>query len=204
MCFSELWSPLYTGRIKMSSFSDKISKLNKDADGRSVIESIDLPIRDLVIEFNRIGIRTVFSCCGFTYDGEEEPKAHHRDTYVAFLGPNMSDFREVSLFFKVVSLARSKGWWVGLLSMNDDPSKQEWIVSFTPQNLLWAMDDDGKSIHNYETRLIAIRELTLLVKGIETAPWIDEIVDGNRYRAQTFKNWQVRPKKSVSISELVK
>jgi hypothetical protein len=49
--------------------------LNRNADKRSVLDSIDRPIRSMVIELNRIGMETTFSCCGYTYDNQEERKS---------------------------------------------------------------------------------------------------------------------------------
>jgi hypothetical protein len=144
----------------------------------------------------------MFSCCGFTYDGEEEPKSHHRDTYVAFQGPELADLREVTIFFHVASLAKSVGWWVTLLSGSSAVTQQEWVVSFTPSALLWDKNHDGTSLHEYEGRITAITNLEAVLKRIQSAPWVNEVVDGNLSRTNLYQDWLIKPKKAVPMSEL--
>ena len=74
----------------------EIELVNKDLDKREVLEAIDRPIRPLVIEFNRIGLKTKYSCCGFNYDGEEEPKTHTRHAYIFFYVPSTKKGEKIS------------------------------------------------------------------------------------------------------------
>ncbi len=60
---------------------ETINKLNNKSE-RTVLDCIDRPIRNLVIQLHRIGLYTKFSCCGFSYDNEEEPKSHATKSFV--------------------------------------------------------------------------------------------------------------------------
>jgi len=181
-------------------FVEQISLLNKDADNRSVLDSIDRPIRPLVLELNRIGIHTRFSCCGYTYEGEEEPKSHHNTfTYVMFTGPCLKNPDEVETFFKVVHLFKSKGWSVQLAGDSQpNPMQQEWHVGFVPISM-WKTDTQGNSMHDYEARLFAIVNMVKDLKFFPSASGDKEIVDGNISRMSVTPEWRVKPKKSYKI-----
>jgi len=179
----------------MPSHAENIALLNKDADKRSVIDSIDRPIRPLVLELTRVGIKTCFSCCGFTYEGEEEPKSHHNTfTYVMFYGPDPQDPSDVSRFFEVVHEFRSNGWAIQLVQSSRSATEQEWHVGFIPPFPMWNPDGSGRSVHDYEGRIFAIQNMVNIFKRWPAALGPKEIVDGNIKRAEFTSEWRVKPR----------
>jgi len=178
----------------MATVAEKLAKVNKDAESRSVLDSIDRPIRPLVLELTRIGLTTRFSCCGFTYDDEEEPKSHHEHSYVMFNGPRLGDASEVRAFFEVARRARNVGWTVDMVSSGSVPEEQEWEIRIDePTSTLWAKED-GKSLHGYECQIVAITRMTEELKSMATAKKVVEIVDGNILRRRDFPGWPIKPK----------
>lgn len=179
-----------------------IIKLNEDADKRSVLDSIDRPIRPLVLELTRVGFHTRFSCCGFTYEGEEEPKSHHEQTYVVIGGPHIADTDEVQRFFRLVSEARMQGWGVQLMTAAWPPEGQEWNIGYTPTFVNpWQENYDGKSLHAYETRLCAIQRMVNTLKTWPTVDGAKLIIDGNVGRKAFAPDWQVQPKQTYVVAE---
>jgi hypothetical protein len=52
----------------------------------SKIPDIDRPILDILIQLNRMGFETVYSCCGYYYPGQV-PTADHTIPYISFYAP---------------------------------------------------------------------------------------------------------------------
>lgn len=167
--------------------------LNKDADKRSVLDSIDRPIRPLVIELNRIGLVTTFSCCGYTYDGQEEPKCHDKNSYALFETP--TDFGAIRSFFRLSAIIGSLSWQMCVCS-----NGREWCLSKIPTNE-WANQDNLKEpLHEYELKLIGIVKLTNALKDFPSASDKVTIRDGNAQRRSLYGDeWTVAPKKEVVI-----
>lgn len=175
------------------SIQKRIDILNSGAIEKSVLDSIDRPIRPLVIELNRIGLVTTFSCCGFTYDGQEEPKSHDNKPYVLFYVP--SDIRVIRSFFHLASIVPNLSWGLNIAS-----NGYEWcLFSFIPEQ--WTNQDNLKEpIHSYELRVVHIIKL---VKALKEFPSFSEkfvVTDGNSQRRSLYGNeWMIAPKKEVQL-----
>lgn len=169
-------------------YLERLEKLNKDADKRTVYECIDRPIRKLVYHINRIGFKTRFSCCGFSYEGEEEPKTHNKVTYIQFYEPRRGTYKT---FIKFAREANGVGWEVSHFT-ND-----LWIVRYRhPQKYEYRTDDGiGDAIHDYECPAVAIAKLEEVISKYPSLKKTFKIVDGNRKIRETIKEWQVKPKK---------
>ena len=179
---------------------ERTAILNKDSDKRSVLDSIDRPIRPLVLELNRIGLTTVFSCCGYTYEGQEEPKSHDRIAYVLFR-VDYNNPRIVSNFFSLAKLAPLYGGWCIGLQANG----VEWSL-FNKSEDSWIRSDNlPEAIHQYELKLINI---TKLAQGIKALPSLNEndsfvLRDGNELRRSVYgEEWMVVPKQPTSSWEI--
>ena len=192
------------------AYINRLEKLNKDYFKREVIDSIDRPIRQLVIEMNRIGLKTKFSCCGFNYEGEEEPKTHHKDAYVIFYEPttimgNWALKNLLETFGNLENYSQGK-WYARKLSMTN-PSQQYEIKLHIPvwcKDMYNKNDRIEKSIHDYEWLVLGIHDMTLRLKNIPTDKEINnneiEIIDGNKiYHDMGINEWQVKPKKTSFI-----
>lgn len=167
--------------------------LNKDADKRSVLDSIDRPIRPLVVELNRIGLATTFSCCGYTYDGQEEPKCHDKNPYVLFETP--VEFPAIKSFFRMSAILGKVEW-----GLNACSNGREWCIYCNPRAIWDNHDNLSEPLHDYELKLIAIVKLTQIIKDFPSASDKITIRDGNAQRRSLYgEEWVVAPKKEVVI-----
>jgi len=156
-----------------------------------------------VLELTRVGFRTRFSCCGFTYEGEEEPKSHHEQTYVVICGPLITDVAEVERFFHFMTVAKEQGWDVQLMTSFWPPEGQEWNIGYRSKHTNpWQENYDGKSLHAYEGRLWAIQCLVNYLKKWPTVDGPKQIIDGNVWRKAFAPDWQVKPKQTYTVVEL--
>lgn len=176
------------------SIQSRIDLLNAEADKRSVIDSIDRPIRPLVIELNRIGLKTSFSCCGYTYDNQEEPKTHEANPYVLFR-VDSEDVYSVKNFFKLSSVVRGFNW-----ALNICDNGYEWCLIKVSDHLWNKSDNLKEAIHDYETKLVGIVGLTNVIKHLPSHPGEIVIVDGNVQRREKYGDeWVVKPKQVYSV-----
>jgi len=175
------------------SVAEREKKLNENAENRSVLDSIDRPIRPLVLEMNRIGLRTRFCCCGYSYVGEEEPKSHSPNTYVLFEGPDLENPEETAIFFRFANVVKNAGW--NLCYETGEPFG-EWCVWTNRRGSEWTGKDGLKeTVHHYEGRIIAIDHLVGRVKKLPTFKPEFTVVDGNHTRIKYHKDeWIVKPK----------
>ncbi len=183
----------------MKKYQDRYKVLNENANEKDVLDSIDRPIRPLVLEFNRIGLPTVFSCCGYTYDNEEEPKSHGTASYIQFYPPKPGDSIATTNFFKLASVSRKLGWIL------ESIGEIKWIIRFRPPTGAdeeWGGTPDDPAIHDYEHRALAINRLQKWTNStLNTVNWQFALEDGNRVYHEKFEieQWQVQPKKTTKI-----
>lgn len=187
----------------MSQYHDRLNKVNKNYNDpdKTVWDSIDRPIRPLIYQIHRIGLKTKFSCCGFNYDGEEEPKNHHAKlTYVFVYTPDLKNQQSVYAFFNLVQLSQIQGWKFAYFNNNiwhlycENPREMKELYDKT--------DGQPKSIHDYETQVIKIFNLSEMLKQIPDMPEMEdlEIIDGNQmYKEAGIDEWQVKPKQSIAL-----
>lgn len=190
------------------SYQERLDKINDTTD-KTVLDCIDRPIRPLVIQLNRIGLKTRFSCCGFPYNGEEEPKTHAKAPFVVLeriidlqqTEVDAMSVRRTCYFFilaRHVEYSRwtlepygNGQWWLGIKDDNLGESK------FYRQE-----EGDEPGVHDYESALIAIQSLTRKLMNIPSFGSSFTIEDGNRhYNKLTGGEWQIEPKESVTIGE---
>jgi hypothetical protein len=172
---------------KQKNYLDRLEEINKDYGKRTVFESIDKPIRNLVYHMNRIGLKTRFSCCGFPYLNEEEPKSHYKGAYVMFYTPNPEQYQ---IFFDFMNTARMLGWTTFLLNPN------EWSIRKRrdlPEDY-YKPDEIEYAIHDYEGIAIAIQSLEFYIKKLPTANKDFSIIDGNKEVKEFSEYWQIEPK----------
>jgi len=199
---------------------ERLAQLNKDADTRSVLDCIDRPIRPLIVEMNRIGIMTRFSCCGYSYDGEEEPKSHAENPNILILSPVSSEIineilrlppglwsektlevykqPSVEIFTTFLEVVRSQNWFIQIM-----PNKTEWGIVYDKWKtvMTWNRCDNlHEAIHDYEAKLFAIVALTGALKKLPTYKERMTLIDGNISRKKYFgEEWLVEPKQPVML-----
>ena len=169
------------------------------AQNLGVINSIDRPIRPLVIELNRIGLPTCFSCCGYTYEGQEEPKSHSLNPFVMFRVPE-KDLFAVSSFFRLSSIVGTYGWVVHSLA-----NGYEWGLNYNQPPSGWTKHDNlAEPIHEYELKLINITKLVQAMVEFPSCAEEVTIEDGNKQRRSKYGDeWMVAPKRAVVIDTKV-
>jgi hypothetical protein len=162
----------------------------------SLLESIDKPIRDLVVNINRIGLQTVFSCCGFTYPDEEETKSHAIHPYVIFKDPHSE--KTVVNFFDLAGNAFRLGWQTQRYHTN------QWKLFFEEkkENSQFYQKLPGKSysLHDYELKSIAIWRLNDIVRQMESYANEATITDGNQFYHDLGIHWQIEAKPPMTIT----
>jgi hypothetical protein len=177
------------------NYSKRLKSLNADSNEKSVWNSIDRPMKPLIYEMHRIGIPTKFSCCGFSYDGEEEPKSHSlKKCYVIFQMPTIQ--AQFKAFLHICNEAKLSGWNVRM------GSAFEWeIYCSNFMEEFYSTHDLDESIHAYEAYAIYIFDL---VKKLRKLPSFNDdhevtIYDGNS-NYKTLDEWQVKPKSPCVIT----
>lgn len=177
-------------------YQARLDAVNTAPNERSVLDCIDRPIRGLVQQMNAHGIRTKFSCCGFNYDGEEEPKSHSNEgPFVVFEGPKPGDVAEYAAFHGFAYDAKGCGWNIDMY--HTDPRNLLWIIRYELPDRsknFYQQTPNMKGIHDYELPLIAIKRLEKL---LAFRPGLREYVirDGNQNYDALDGEWQVKPKK---------
>lgn len=188
----------------MSKYQERLDKLN-DAN-KEVWDSIDRPIRPLIWELNRVGLQTKFCCCGFNYDGEEEPKTHAKQPFIVIHDPmrivkKYKILSPVQAFFAVSHACKMHGW-----EITPYGGRREWHMHFVARDgEFYSQTCTLTGVHDYETSLIRMQGLT---QEIQKMPSIGEkfsIVDGNSgYAEITGGEWQVKPKKDSLFDSTVR
>lgn len=179
--------------VNKKSFDERIKKVNS-TNGRTVWECIDRPMRPLIFEMSRIGMIPKFSCCGYTYIDEEEPKTHHGSkAYVFFFAPE----KYYDQFIRLISLVNKSPEWSyryfrgGVWEIYANNS--------VPDNMYKKEDGIEESIHQYEAYAIAIDCLTVMIQdNFITSVDPVTIYDGNSFYTGC-PNWMVKPKKNFVI-----
>ena len=177
------------------NIDERTKILNNDANKRPVLDSIDRPIRPLVMELNRIGLVTVFSCCGFTYKNQEEPKSHQEGwPYVLFLVDKKNN-QVVKNFFRLAEIAPNFGWFIHI-----QENGVEWSISNRNQDIWMKCDNLDEPIHQYELKLICIRKITEAIQNIPSLNDAFMLRDGNELRTAKYgEEWIVEPKQPMEI-----
>lgn len=175
---------------------EAVKELNTFKDDWTVIDSIDRPIRQLILEMHRIGLQTIFSCCGYSYPDEEEPKTHAKESFVLFYDPIIHP-QTVQNFFSFVTIATRCGWKIMRYHNN------QWRISFdqnSEQQEFYEKLEDGNSIHDFELKAIAIFHLAKACKEIPTVKESFTIIDGNnQYKKYPELDWHIKPKKDTIV-----
>jgi len=173
-------------------YTDRLNKINNT--NKTILESIDRPIRPLVIELNRIGLKTKFSCCGFPYDNEdeEEPKSHTlNQAYVHFFTP--TDEIGIQNFFLLSTFAIENCWRLNAINH----SCWHLFCNNPIANLYEKNDKIEMAAHDYEFMVIAIHLLTKQLKSLPSTSDKIIIEDGNK-KYTDIVEWQIKPKKDYT------
>lgn len=178
-----------------SAYQTRLASLNGGHDDGTVLDSIDRPIRGLILAMNARGIHTKFSCCGFYYDREEEPKTHSNDgAFVVFYGPKTA--YEYEAFHVFAAHAFQCGWVLSPYFCG--PNHTEWITRYQMSKAatdFYERREGMPAIHDYELPLIAIKKLEHYIKSLPELKTFT-IVDGNKGYAEILDDeWQISPKR---------
>lgn len=180
-------------KVQRAAFQKRFEKVNADCETRTVWSCIDRPIRPLIFELARIGMIPKFSCCGYSYNTEEEPKTHHASqAYVFFYAP--AD--HVETFNHLLHLSNKCGWNVKFFN---NFTWHMYTSNPVPDDLYQKNDGINEAIHQYEGYGMRIECLACNIQ--QFFPTVNDpvtIIDGNSMYEKT-KNWIVKPKQPFII-----
>ncbi len=150
-------------------------------------DHIDTPIKKCVVGLALLGLRPLFSCCGFSYEGEIVQKTHMNNKAYVYL--DLNDTVDIKYKSILLDVAKESSWLIRFIGPNCP------IIDFTHADI-WASDHPWKnegSVHKYETPCLAINTLekVLTSKRILMKD-VHNIIDGNKiYKTEhKIKYWQ--------------
>jgi hypothetical protein len=147
----------------------------------------------LIFELARIGMIPKFSCCGYSYEKEEEPKTHHgSQAYVFFYAPE----QHADQFKMLMDIAGREHWNPRYFN------NFTWHISVSnpvPDDLYDKSDGINEAIHQYEGYGIRIEKMAFILQEyFKTRNDPVTIIDGNSMYDKV-QNWIVRPKQNFTI-----
>jgi len=155
-------------------------------------DQIDLPIKKCIAMLNLLGLRTLWSCCGFDYKGQPKWKDHtHDNAYISI------DFNSGINNLNELLFIRSKSGWS--LSIGDVSCKEAWLLE-APSVFGEEMWNKRDSIHFHERSNISIKNLETVLLGMAEL-MLDKvtITDENLTMKDIFEYWQHEPAKDWII-----
>jgi len=180
------------------AYLHRLEQLNIDAEDKTVLDSIDRPMRELIVEMHRIGMKTTFCCCGFTYEGEEEPKTHHANLTYVFIKNKVKSELAKDNYNKFLSQLVTPGQKHSWMTSPFTTPKGEPLIHLhykNPLKYMYQSDGQETAIHDYETQVMAIRHAINVAKSLPTAVNQIRIRDGNQdYFDMGISEWQLEPK----------
>lgn len=152
-------------------------------------DHIDLPMKKIVAGLSPLGFKTLFSCCGFSYQGEAVPKSHMPlKSYVFFENVNCPTLRSLLCFF-----VQKAGW---VLSQVNDSVVELYYLGHSKDHP-WAA---ANSPHRPEQNVLGINKLEAVINWLieehkDNEAFVSKqvvIQDGNaRYSNElSIKYWQ--------------
>lgn len=193
------------------NYLERLSLINKDHDKRTVWTSIDRPMKPIIYQLHRIGLKTQFCCCGFDYPGqdEDEPKTHHSMfPYVFVWSPfegrhKTNDKKVLENFDLMTQVAKMCKWTIGEFNAN----RLHLFYQHTAPDLYKKNDGIKMAIHDYEEYVLAIHQLTKYLGLIPTLVADEDIdvEDGNKwYFENGIEEWQILPKLNGKGTDFLK
>ncbi len=148
-------------------------------------DHIDAPIKKCVAGLNLLGIRTLMSCCGFTYEGEKVPKKHLGKSYIYIdLSKTPPDKAET-----ILNLSRFSSWTIKPIN----ESQLDFYGDYWEKDHPW---NDIDCPHYYEKFVLNINRLEKAIDRLSSL-FLEEatIQDGNNDYANEYKikYWQYKP-----------
>jgi hypothetical protein len=158
-------------------------------------DDIDKPIKKCVAMVALLGLKPIYSCCGFDYSGQPFHKSHQYGEPYIMLSVESEKYRS--------TLFNDLQQWVFKKSpANKDISFLTITINDSNGNPYWR---NKNCIHFPEECVFAISYLEKYIFQYNSL-FLDEIVvnDTNNNAKKSYKYWQYPPKKSwvVSKSEL--
>ena len=153
-------------------------------------DHIDEPIKKAIVGLNLLGIKTLMSCCGFSYTDEKVPKKHLGKAYVYL------DARSPYIEHKLITLLRDSKWMMCFVS---DVFIDFYAPRWEPKHE-W---NDPSCPHFYEIFALGINNLTKAIdKQKDNFSDTAIIEDGNSLYINDMgiKHWQYKPAKSWIVS----
>lgn len=153
---------------------------------------VDRPMRPIVSMFNLLGIRTMWCCCGFDYDGQPEFKSHvYGDThvYLTYCNGKALDF--------LVQTSLNAGWKLTVANVSCTTA---WRL-----HAPFKFGGDWKrkdSVHHHESANVSIKNLERqLIKSERFFKDEVTLVDENHVMEKHFDEWQYKGRNPWTITK---
>jgi hypothetical protein len=165
-------------------------------------DQIDAPILKTVAGLNLMGLKTVFSCCGFNYKGQSDWKCHLMGKPYVFLDySDPKEFMNNLGEYKLFILSLHTGWrfnfaggsqsFIDFYSLDDRTDTHPW--------------KNPNSVHFHETAVMAIARLNKEIEAFlkSRLSLIDTvtITDGNKKWQQSTSFWQFPPAADWTVTK---
>tara|TARA_Y100000310_G_scaffold307018_1_gene348729 strand:- start:26226 stop:26861 length:636 start_codon:yes stop_codon:yes gene_type:complete len=188
-------------KLATQKYLERLTELNTDADSKTVLDSIDRPMRELILEIHRIGGSTTFCCCGFPYETEEEPKSHHANlTYVFIRNKATNEQGKNNIVEFINTLTdekKGKNRWKMVLykEVGQKPNSIFHLYYNSDTFDIYEHGEDELAIHDYEIRMMMIKQAVDVAKKLPTVNETVTIRDGNHaYFENGYSEWQIEPR----------
>ena len=149
-------------------------------------DQIDAPIKKCIAMLNLLGLKTLWSCCGFDYRGQPKFKDHAYGNAHIFI-----DFNSGIKNINELLFIRSKSGWS--LSVANVSCTEAWLLE-APSVFGSEMWNNKDSIHYHESSNISIKNLETFLVGMEEL-MLEKVVlaDENTVMKELFEYWQHEP-----------
>ena len=158
-------------------------------------DDIDTPLKDVVAMLSLLGCRTIWSCCGFDYNGQPAHKFHE---YGAVFVRMFLDQASMDLLCNVFTRCKLGDPWKIMTFYQGAPELQL-KAQFAHDDHL-KMWNDVVCPHYSEPAVMAIASLERALLGCRSH-FAERVTveDTNAEFRKMFSNWQYTPKESWTI-----
>lgn len=154
-------------------------------------DHIDAPILKATVGLNLLGVKTLFSCCGFDYKNPTVAKNHMLNKPYFFISVGNKNMGDLTPFGRTIlfDIMLESGWQFKKVS--------EGVIDFYHYDQEWdSYHPFGKpqSVHRFESPCLAIDRLCAAINNWRSDFCSSVIVrDGNSEYLKSHKYWQYKP-----------
>lgn len=152
---------------------------------KNLVDTVDKPIQKIIAMMNLLGIKTVWSCCGFDYKATD--KSHLIGQPQIWIKSDYESFTKLMKVLDCELMSAPYEWIVNIKKMAYQEPLMCLFCKFTNDGV-W----DKNSIHFHEQINVVLKHLEDRLMEFKDE-FADEVVveDQNKLMKQIMKYWQV-------------